>query len=228
MRLYKVMNNDLTSPFQGFQFELGKKYVCEDFDNSDRECSRGFYATDFNGLVYSLNKDGEKHSVFEVEVGGKFKEFNQFKRRFEEMTILRQITENEIKAGLSSCEETEGYKVLEACYPVNPLAIEPIPLDEALVLLEQWKKVRKSICASFGASVWTSVWASVRDSVGDSVGAYTSSLFPNVRKWEYIIHAEGVNPFQPCIDLWRGGYVPSFYGNIWRLHTKHGITWEGK
>lgn len=278
MKLYKVLNKDLTSPFQGFQFELNKKYVCKDFDTSTEECSRGFYATDFNGLVYSLNRGGKKHSVFEIEVGGKSREFNQFKRRFEEITILRQLSEDEIKTGLLACEEAEGYKVLEACYPVNPLTIEPISLEEALVLLEQWKKTRKSIWgsvrtsvegsvrtpiegsvrasirtsvwdsvwapiwasiwASVGDSVWTSAWTSVWasagnsavdsavDSAGDSVWAYTSSLFPNVKKWKYIKQAKGVNPFQSCIDLWRGGYVPSFDGHIWRLHTKNGIVWD--
>lgn len=138
MRLYKVLNNDLTSPFQGFQFELGKKYVCENFDTSDTECSTGFYATDFNGLVYSLNKHGEARSVFEVEVGGRSREFSRFKRRFEEMTVIRQLSDDEIKAGLLACEASEGYKVLEACYPVPPFSIEPIPLDGALVLLREW------------------------------------------------------------------------------------------
>jgi hypothetical protein len=270
MKLYKVLNKDLTSPFQGFRFELNKKYVCGNFDTSTKECSRGFYATDFNGLVYSLNHCGKKHSVFEVEVGGKSREFNQFKRRFEEITILRQLSEDEIKTGLLACEEAEEYKVLEACYPVNPFTIAPIPIGEALVLLEPWKKTRNSVRdsvwisarASVGDSVWDSVWGSVRasvwgsawtsvrdsvwisardsvwasavdsavDSAGysavDSVWAYTSSLFPNVKKWKYIEHAKGVNPFQSCIDLWRCGYVPSFDGHIWRLHTKNGIAWD--
>jgi hypothetical protein len=258
MKLYKVLNKDLTSPFQGFQFELNKKYVCENFDTSTEECSRGFYATDFNGLVYSLNYKGKKHSVFEIEVGGKSREFNQFKRRFEEITILRQLSEDEIRTGLLACEEAEGYKVLEACYPVNPLTIEPISFEEALALLEQWKKTMKSIWdsvvtsversvktsveesvrASIRTSVWASVWASAGDSVVDSavgsagdsavdsVWAYTSSLFPNVKEWKYIEHAKGVNPFQSCIDLWRGGYVPSFDAHIWRLHTKNGIAYQ--
>lgn len=248
MRLYKVLNNDLTSPFQGFQFKLGKKYVCSDFDASNMECSTGFYATDFNGLVYSLNKDGEKHSVFEVETGGRSKEFNKFKRRFEEMTVIRQLSEEEIKAGLLACEASEGYKVLEACYPVQPFSIEPIPLEEALVLLREWASVMDSVGDSIGDSVgdsvWASVWASVMDSVGDSVWysvkasvwgsvrnsvkAYTSSLFPNISEWEHVEYIEGVNPFQSGIDLWKGGYVPSFDSSVWRLRTKNGIAWEGK
>ncbi len=258
MKLYKVLNKDLTSPYQRFQFELGKKYVCDDFDTSDDECSCGFYAVDFNGLVYAINNGGQKHSVFEVEVGGRSKEFNQFKRRYEEITILRELTEDEIKAGLLACEEKEGYRVCEACYPVHPFEVNPMPLEDAKKLLQEWKKVwdsvgdsvwasvrasvmasvRGSVRASVMASVWDSVMdsvgASVRDSVGDSVwasvrasvGAYISSLFPNIKKWKYVSHEDGVNPFKSCIDLWKGGYVPNFDGKTWRLHTKNGIVWK--
>ena len=242
MKLYKVLNKDLTSPYQGFEFELGKKYVCDDFDTSDEECSNGFYAVDFNGLVYALNKDGKKHAVFEVELGGRSKEFNQFKRRYEEITILRELSEDEIKAGLLACEEKEGYKVCEACYPIHPFSVELIPLEDAKKLLHKWRKVgdfveasvltsvrdsvRDSVEDSVRASVLASVWASVWDSARDSARAYISSLFPNIKKWKYVNHEDGVNPFQSCIDLWKGGYVPSFDGKTWRLHTKAGIVWK--
>ncbi len=258
MKLYKVLNKDLTSPYQRFQFELGKKYVCDDFDTSDDECSCGFYAVDFNGLAYAINNCGQKHSVFEVEVGGRSKEFNQLKRRYEEITILRELTEDEIKAGLLACEGSEGYKVYEACFLVHPFKVEPMPLEDAKKLLQEWKKVWASVRASVGASVmasvmdsawasvrasvmdsvgasvmdsvWDSVWnsvsASVWDSVGASVWAYISSLFPNIKKWKYVSHEDGVNPFKSCIDLWKGGYVPNFDGKTWRLHTKDGIVWE--
>ena len=266
MKLLKVLNKDLTSPYQGFEFELGKKYVCDDFDTSDNECSKGFYAVDFNGLVYAINNGGQKHSVFEVEVGGRSKEFNQLKRRYEEITILRELAEDEIKEGLLACEGKEGYRVCEACYPVHPFEVNPMPLEDAKKLLEEWKKVRgsdrdsvlasvrvsvwDSVCDSVWASVrdavrdsvWASVWASVRvsvrdavrasvwDSIGDSVrasvGAYISSLFTNIEQWKYVKHEAGVNPFQSGINLWKGGYVPSFDGKTWRLHTKDGIVWE--
>jgi len=250
MKLLKVLNKDLTSPYQGFQFELGKKYVCDDFDTSDDECSCGFYAVDFNGIVYALNHSGRKHSVFEVEVGGRSKEFNQFKRRYEEITIIRELTIGEIKEGLLACEGTEGYKAYEACYPIHPFSVEPIPLEDAKKLLQEWRKSRVSVWASVGASVWdsvgasvwdyvwdyvrvsvvnsvrVSVWASDWDSVWYSVWAYISSLFTNIEHWKYVNHKEGVNPFQSCIDLWKGGYVPSFDGMTWRLHTKDGIVWE--
>jgi len=222
MKLLKVLNKDLTSPYQGFEFELGKRYVCDDFDTSDNECSKGFYAVDFNGLVCAINNGGQKHSVFEVEVGGRSKEFNQLKRRYEEITILRELAEDEIKEGLLACEEKEGYKVCEACFPVHPFKVELMPLDDAKKLLAEWKKVMTSVGASVRDSVGVSVW----DSVGASVWAYISSLFTNIEQWKYVQHEAGVNPFQSGINLWKGGYVPSFDGKTWRLHTKDGIVWE--
>jgi len=107
-----------------------------------------------------------------------------------------------------------------------------------------WASVRDSVGASVGASVrdsvwdsvgalvgdsvWDSVWDSVGDSVGDSVRAYISSFF-TIAKWEYIKHEKGVNPYQPAIDLWEKGLVPSYDGKLWRLHGKGGkILWTGK
>ena len=79
MELYKVLNQDLKSPYQDFQFVIGKKYHCEDFDESEQECSRGFYATDIDGLPYAYNIH---RKVFECEVWGRSKEFDIYKRRF--------------------------------------------------------------------------------------------------------------------------------------------------
>ena len=102
--------------------------------------------------------------------------------------------------------------------------------------------VRDSVGDSVGGSVWDSVWNSVggsvggfvrdsvRNSVRDSVGAYISSFF-NLKKWKYIDHKEGENPFQSYIDLWEKGIVPSFDGKVWRLHGFEGkviYTYEGE
>jgi len=123
----------------------------------------------------------------------------------------------------------------------------------ALVRNSDWDSIENSIWNSIGDSVgilarasvtnsvWDSVWASVQDSirdsvqdsvedsvknsiwdsVWDSVGAYTFSFFKFPRK---------KNPFQPCIDLWERGLLPSFDGEIWRLHggKKGKILWEDK
>jgi hypothetical protein len=105
-----------------------------------------------------------------------------------------------------------------------------------------WDSVWDSVWASVRASVWDSVWDSVRDSVWasvwdsvwasvwDSVRAYIGSLFPAITKWEYVNHNPGVYPFQPVVDLWRRGLVPSYDGQTWRLHSgpKAEIVWEEK
>jgi len=115
-----------------------------------------------------------------------------------------------------------------------------------------WDSVRASVGNSVGNSVWASVgnsvgnsvWDSVRASVGDSVrdsvgnsvwasvGAYLSSFFSLPRSsWKYTdkIKRDTNNPFQPAIDLWEMGIVPSFDGEKWRLHGgKDGkVLWEG-
>ena len=75
-----------------------------------------------------------------------------------------------------------------------------------------------SVSASVRASVWASVSASVRDSVSASVWAYTGGLFPNIKTWK---HAEklGSCPWKPLLELWYAGYLPSYDGTTWRLHT---------
>ena len=97
-----------------------------------------------------------------------------------------------------------------------------------------WNSVRNSVRDSAMNSVWNSVRNSVRDSVSDSVmdsvWAYLSSMFYKIEKWDGFDHDPGVNPFQSCIDLWESGYIASFDGKQWRLHTgeKANIVWEGE
>ncbi len=86
--------------------------------------------------------------------------------------------------------------------------------------------VRASVGASVGASVWDSVKASVRASVWDSVWAsvwaYTSSF----------IHTKYKYDFSSVIKLWEAGFVPSFDGTVWRLHSGKDanivLTWNPK
>ena len=86
-----------------------------------------------------------------------------------------------------------------------------------------WASVRASIRASVEASAWASVeasvGASVEASVRDSVWAYIGSLFPNIKEWKYIDHKKSDYPFQSAVDLWKRGFVPSFDGKTWRLHS---------
>lgn len=78
-----------------------------------------------------------------------------------------------------------------------------------------------SVGGSVGGSVWASVWASVRASFEDSVWAYISSFF-SLDEWGVCGKSVRGNPFRPAIALWEAGLVPSFDGEIWRLHAGKG------
>lgn len=78
-----------------------------------------------------------------------------------------------------------------------------------------------SVWYSVGYSVHKSVYYSVHKSVRDSTYAYISSFF-KLDEWKHINHEPGKNPYQPCIDLWEKGLVPSFDGKVWRLHGERG------
>ena len=107
-----------------------------------------------------------------------------------------------------------------------------------------WDSVGDSVWDSVGASVWdsvgASVWDSLRDSVWDSVGAsvrdsvwaYTGT-FCNLPRmaWKYTESVKTKEyPFQPLVDLWELGLIPSFDGKKWRLHGGKDaeIVWEGE
>ena len=82
--------------------------------------------------------------------------------------------------------------------------------------------VRGSVEASVGSvgvSVWVSVWA------------YIGSFFnlPS-EAWLYTKRVKNKGyPFQPAVDLWELGLLPSFDGKTWRLHggPKAAILWSG-
>jgi len=143
--------------------------------------------------------------------------------------------------------EVEAFcRALDFSTVVPELIIKPIihPLRDIepahtvgeieITLLQTWDSVWASVWASVWDSVWASVWASVgasvRASVGDSVWdsvrasvrasvyGYVSSFFA-LEKWQHVDHGPGENPFQPCVDLWERGFVPSFDGTVWQLHS---------
>ena len=136
----------------------------------------------------------------------------------------------------------------------NSLLVErkhPEPSAEEISLLKRWDSVWASVGvsvwdsvgdsvwdsvgasvwdsveASVGASVCDSVWDSVGDSIGASVWAYTTSFF-SLDEWQLNGKIVSENPFQPAVDLWEAGLVPSFDGKVWRLHAGKDaqIVWE--
>ena len=86
---------------------------------------------------------------------------------------------------------------------VKPLIIKPIinpfklPVPE--ITQEDIKDLKK----------WASVWTFVKDSVWASVYGYVSSFFRIPYEYD----------FSSVVRLWERGIVPSFDGQIWRLHA---------
>ena len=251
-KLYKILEKNLKSPFQNFNYELNKKYHCWDFNEDKTEdCSKGFYAVDIDGLPYCYNTN---RIIVETDVWGKEVEYNVFKRRYENIKIIREVPKDEIlqKIKNENWDEKLGYKISAVINPFNPFTIDCKKITEnEIILLKNWDSVRASVRASIwdsvsasvrdsvrdsvrasvrasiwdsvSASIWDSVSASVRASIWDSILAYYSFLFTNIKKWEHIVHKEGENPFQPCIDLFYRGLIPAFDGRDWYLVSKNGI-----
>jgi len=244
---FKKLNSDLTSPYQGFQWELGKKVVIDNFDTSSFCCSTRLYYLKLDQLLFCPAKP-----IFEVEIGGQIKEFED-KNGCSEMTVLREVTKEEILKLIREAhlDQKLRYKYSEALYPINPLSCPPPKINNVIELLKSWASVRASVSASVRASVsdsvsdsvWASVsdsvWASVSDSVSDSVWAsvrasVSDSVSDSVRDsvrasiYAYISslfphikewkYFKDSNPFGSCIDLWKMGLIPSFDGTTWRLH----------
>ena len=230
-QILKVLSKEMKSPINGnFQYEIGVDYHCPDFDDTEEACSRGFYGCEIDSLIHWM-RVWKGHRLFECSVWGKSRVF-EAKERWEFIRLDRELSKEEIIELCKAAEPRLCYNLSEALYPLNPLSGDPnVPTEIDIDLLERWIKVNDSVCDSVYGLVYGSVWdlvydsirasirASVRDSVYDSVHAYVGHLFPNIVKWEYVDHEVGVYPFQPSVDLWCRGFVPSFDGKVWRLHS---------
>lgn len=267
MKKYKVLrlkeNNDVVSPFQGYNYGklneiIEKEFVCCNFDEGDKECSNGFYASDVEGLLYSINEYKDCR-VFEVEVGGKSVIVNQFKQRYERQIITRLLTEDEVMALVKDESEKLGYDLYRTIYSFNiGKAKTPIVNEDVLRLLDNIINIRhlidESVCESVNDSPWESiwepvkrsVWASIKDSirkvvlnstnnfVWDSVWdlqlACTGSIFYNIEHWKYVEYKKGEYPFQCYVDLIELGFMPLFDGKAWKLYAGEnmGVVYERK
>lgn len=243
MKLYKILikkGDEYYSPYQCYRYGkledfLGKKLTIENFDTSDSQCSNGFYATPIYGLIYTGLSDNVNKVVFEMSMTGINKKFSDYKWRWESQIFVKELTIEEVKSLVREESSKMDWNYYDMLFPKNPLEKVSIVNENHKQLLKQWASVGDlvggSVWSSVGDSIWASVYNSVydsviasvndsvRDSVRNSVGAYISSGFPNIKKWKYIDHEEGINPFQSGIDLWNDNLVPSFDGKTWRLHS---------
>lgn len=85
-QLLKVLSNDMKPPIQGGdEYKLKKWYHCDNFDESDTECSCGFYAIPISELIH-YHKPYKKTNVASVRVKGKEKTFEQITETANEHT----------------------------------------------------------------------------------------------------------------------------------------------
>ena len=184
-----------------------------------------------------LDYDPDSHTSINDFYGYKG-EMEDCRNRYEYNPLTGVFTVDAIHGEDDSAEVERKVRALDFSRIVPQLVIKPIvhplfverehpePSAEEISMLRSWASVRASVEASVGASVWDSVEASVVASVGASVMAsvwasvwvYISSFFA-LDEWQ--LHGKPVreNPFQPAIDLWEAGLVPSFGGKVWRLHA---------
>ena len=244
---YKVLRNDLTSPYRYYHYEIGKWYH-EPLVGTmgQNNCQCGLYAVPIEGLLYrGLYRSDER--AYKCEVKGRNAGVSPLKECWEHLKIIEPMSEDQVRRIARHQHKRLGWNIEEALYPINPLKMPKVNVltSEHIKMLKQWASVGASVGdsvwdsvgdsvwdsvrasvgdsvgdsvrASVGDSVRASVWASVRDSVGASVWAYIGSLFP------------GAHPFKPASDLWRSGIVPSFDGKVWRLHSGEqvSIIWKG-
>ena len=202
--------------------EFGKKYY---FDWEQRKEMK-FDNTDSHDHIISFYnlKDAEINCF----------EYNPLTRKFDVdkiNTIDNRVQAEQWVNNLDFKKVVEPLIIKEIFMPLKGRAKNPS--DKQILLLKDWASVVASVRASVVDSVWdsvvasvgdsvrasvvASVWASVRDSVrasvGDSVRAsvygYISSFFAIPYKYD----------FTTAIKLWESGFVPSFDGKTWRLHS---------
>ena len=196
VKAYKLAKPDGWDFYTGktinYREHIGKAVKCPNGNSKLGVCSSGVIHASKNPNDCFV---GAKIPCSAYKVEGIPRCGDRTKWGFLELRILEEIQD---------LDSLFGWNYSEAVNPLNPLsgrAKKPTPGDIELL------------------RGWDSVWDSVGDSVGASVVAYIGSLFPNIREWKYIEHKRGEYPFQSAVDLWKRGFVPSYDGKIWRLHS---------
>ena len=123
--------------------------------------------------------------------------------KYEYNPLTREFTIDQINTTNDSVKAEKWVRDLDFSKIVKPLIIKPI-IHPFKIKAKKVTKLEIKLLQK-----WDSVWDSVRDSVRDSVWAYISSFIKIKYKYS----------FKSCIKLWKKGFVPSFDGKTWRLHS---------
>jgi len=252
---YKIANPDGWDFYTGktinYRDNIGKVVVCPDYDKNGDLCSSAF--------LHASKKPDQCFiggripcSVYKVS-GIPIKE-EEDKSGFGQLKIIKELNpEQTFKWNYKeACNPVHPFKIKPPKITKNHIELVKkwgSVRVSVSVWVSVWDSVRVSVGYSVGYSVRDSVrdsvWDSVRDSVRDSVWvsvwvsvwdsvyAYIGYMFKDViKEWKYtkkIKYKKGQYPFQPAVDLWKLGLVPSYDGKIWRLHggKKAKVLWEG-
>jgi hypothetical protein len=218
-----------------FDYEIRKQIMagtlCDNKGNRISEADSHSSIMAYNGI---FGADEDMYNKYE---------YNPLTKEFTADSINNKDDSETVKAKCMELDFKTIVPELQIKEIINPRDIQhgDSVNDSEIALLEMWDSVWASVGDSVGTSVrdsvgdsvgtsvgtsvrdsvgdsvWGSVWDSVGTSVRDSVWAYMSSFF-TIANWKYINHEPCNNPFQPCIDLWHLGLVPSYDGTTWRLH----------
>jgi len=193
--MYKLVRPDGYDFYSGtinYADNVGKIIREADFDAKEKGvCGKGLHASrNPNDCFINAKIPCRAFRVDGIQkIAG-----DRYKSRYQALKIHEEIMD---------LDALFGWRYTEAANPLNPLSMPPPEIrQEHIDCLIKWASVR----------------ASVGDSVGDSVWAYVGSMFPTITSWEYIKSSPGDYPYQPCMDLWKCGIIPSFDGKSWRLH----------
>ena len=218
--------------------EYGKKYY---FDWEQRNEMKFGGADSHDHIVHEYHLKDSATNCFEYNP--LLKKFQVDKIN----TIDNRVQAEKWVRGLDFKKIVETLIIKDIVNPLTGKAKKPTKKD--ISLLKQWASVRDSVWASVGDSVRASVWASVGDSVRASVGASVGdsvwdsvggsvrnsvrdsvwdsvrdSVWDSVRDsvWAYASSFFDIPykyDFSPAIKLWERGFVASFDGKTWRLHS---------
>ena len=110
----------------------------------------------------------------------------------------------------SVCKDVEGYvgisiraSIIQSLGESLGFAIDPYTCS---IYFKEGSAI-ESIKSTIGYAGWDAI----RGSVWNAIGAYLDSLFTT--------YPGRPNMFPECVDLWKRGFVPTFDGDVWRLHS---------
>jgi hypothetical protein len=194
---FSVISNPVSKQIYYADWELRKRFLSNKIDGSPDSHTT---------LAHVFNQNEDKCNKYE---------YNPFTGVFKVDQINGKDDSEDVERRVRAIDFKTICPMLTIKPIVNPFKdyqVEAVT-DEMVQLLEEWITVYNPIRYSIRYSIRDSIGGSIWDSFGDSVGVYISS-FVDI---EYKFNRE------PILKLWHMGVIPSFDGDVWRLHGKDGM-----